>query len=86
MVIVTDKDQKVLTVDNPDALKGHEGHHIAVTGHCEWGFDSCGKREDALSGFGCDSGRLRPPFCYWLRQSADLCGLTLPSQQISALR
>jgi hypothetical protein len=32
MVIVTDKDQKVLAVDNPDALKGHEGHHIAVTG------------------------------------------------------
>ena len=31
-VIVTDKDQKVLTVDNPDALKGHEGHHIAATG------------------------------------------------------
>ena len=26
-------DQKVLMVDNPDALKGHEGHHIAVTGH-----------------------------------------------------
>jgi hypothetical protein len=33
MVIVTDKDQKVLMVENPDALKGHEGHHIAVTGH-----------------------------------------------------
>jgi hypothetical protein len=33
MVVVTDTDQKVLTVDNPDALKGHEGHHIAVTGH-----------------------------------------------------
>jgi hypothetical protein len=33
MVIVTDKDQKVLMVDNPDLLKGHEGHHIAVTGH-----------------------------------------------------
>ena len=33
MVIVTDKDQKVLMVDNPDALKGHEGHHIAATGH-----------------------------------------------------
>ena len=32
MVIVTDKDQKVLMVDHPDALKGHEGHHIAVTG------------------------------------------------------
>jgi len=33
MVVVTDGDQKVLMVDNPDALKGHEGHHIAVTGH-----------------------------------------------------
>jgi hypothetical protein len=31
-VVVTDADQKVLTVDNPDALKGHEGHHVAVTG------------------------------------------------------
>src|SRR5215469_12661820 len=31
-VIVTDSDQKVLAVDNPDALKGHEGHHVAVTG------------------------------------------------------
>jgi hypothetical protein len=33
MVIVTDGDSKVLMVDNPEALKGHEGHHIAVTGH-----------------------------------------------------
>jgi hypothetical protein len=32
MVIVTDGDQKILMVDNPDALKGHEGHHIAATG------------------------------------------------------
>src|SRR5713101_5327244 len=32
MVVVTDTDQKVLTVDNPDDLKGHEGHHVAVTG------------------------------------------------------
>jgi hypothetical protein len=31
-VVVTDNDQKVLAVDNPDALKGHEGHHVAVTG------------------------------------------------------
>jgi len=31
-VIVTDGDQKVLTVDNPDILQGHEGHHVAVTG------------------------------------------------------
>jgi hypothetical protein len=35
MVVVTDGDQKVLNVANPDALKGHEGHHIAVTGHVE---------------------------------------------------
>jgi hypothetical protein len=35
MVVVTDGDQKVLTVENPDALKGHEGHHVAVTGHVE---------------------------------------------------
>ena len=33
LVVVTDKDQKVLMVENPDALKGHEGHHVAVTGH-----------------------------------------------------
>jgi len=33
MVVVTDTDQKVLTVENPGALKGHEGHHVAVTGH-----------------------------------------------------
>ncbi len=32
VVVVTDKDQKVLSVDNPKALKGHEGHHVAVTG------------------------------------------------------
>lgn len=32
MVIVTDSDQKVIAVENPDALKGHEGHHVAVTG------------------------------------------------------
>jgi hypothetical protein len=35
MVVVTDTDQKVLTVSNPDALKGHEGHHVAVTGHVD---------------------------------------------------
>jgi hypothetical protein len=33
MVIVTDKDQKVLVVDNPEALKDHIGHHVAVSGH-----------------------------------------------------
>jgi hypothetical protein len=32
MVVVTDGDSKVLAVDNQDALKGHEGHHVSVTG------------------------------------------------------
>jgi hypothetical protein len=34
-VVVTDKDQKVLMVDNPDSLKDHYGHHVAVTGHVD---------------------------------------------------
>ena len=32
MVIVTDTDQKILMVENPDVLKGHEGHHISASG------------------------------------------------------
>ncbi|MGA8298469.1 MAG: hypothetical protein WCB53_01765 [Terriglobales bacterium] len=32
-VVVTDGDKKVLQVENPDALKDHYGHHVAVTGH-----------------------------------------------------
>src|ERR1700731_1713733 len=35
VVVVTDTDQKVLTVKNPEALKGHEGHHVAVSGQVE---------------------------------------------------
>jgi hypothetical protein len=31
-VIVSDKDQSVVSVDNPDTLKDHLGHHVAVTG------------------------------------------------------
>ncbi|MGA2353490.1 MAG: hypothetical protein ABSG02_03270 [Terriglobales bacterium] len=34
-VVVTDKDQTILKVDNPDALKEHYGHHVAVTGHID---------------------------------------------------
>jgi len=30
---VTDKDQKSWDVVNPDALKGHDGHHVIVTAH-----------------------------------------------------
>jgi hypothetical protein len=31
-VFVTDKDKKVLAIDNQDAVKGHEGHHVTVSG------------------------------------------------------
>ena len=31
-VLVTDKDMKVVAIDNPDAVKGHEGHHVQVMG------------------------------------------------------
>lgn len=33
--IVADKDKKSWTVSNPDALKGHEGHHVSVSGHAD---------------------------------------------------
>jgi hypothetical protein len=31
-VLVSDKDQQVVGIDNPDAVKGHEGHHVQVMG------------------------------------------------------
>lgn len=31
-VFVSDADKSVLELDNPDATKGHEGHHVNVTG------------------------------------------------------
>jgi hypothetical protein len=34
-VVVSDTDQKILAVDNPDSLKEHYGHHVAVTGHID---------------------------------------------------
>jgi len=33
VAFVPDGTQDVLIVDNPDSLKGHEGHHVAVTGN-----------------------------------------------------
>jgi hypothetical protein len=27
---VSDKDSKSYTIDNPDAIKGHEGHHVTL--------------------------------------------------------
>jgi hypothetical protein len=33
ITFVADKDQKSWSVENPEALKGHEGHHVQVTAH-----------------------------------------------------
>lgn len=35
VAFVPDGTQDVLIVENPDTLKGHEGHHIALTGHVD---------------------------------------------------
>lgn len=31
-VLVTDQDQKVVNIDNPSAVAGHEGQHVKITG------------------------------------------------------
>ena len=31
-VFVSDADKSVLQLDNPDGIKGHEGHHVNVKG------------------------------------------------------
>ena len=30
---VSDKDSKSWTITNPDAVKGHQGHHVTLTAH-----------------------------------------------------
>lgn len=32
---LTDKDGKSWTIDNPDAVKGHEGHDVTLRGHVD---------------------------------------------------
>ena len=32
-MFVSDKDSKSWTIKNPDAIKGHEGHHVTLTAH-----------------------------------------------------
>lgn len=32
---VTDKDSKSWTIDNPGAVKGHEGHHVVLTAQAD---------------------------------------------------
>jgi len=34
-MFVSDKDNKTWTVSNPEALKGHEGHHVTVKAHVD---------------------------------------------------
>ena len=35
MAFVSDADKSVWGVDNPDALKGHEGHHVTIEAHVD---------------------------------------------------
>jgi len=35
MAFVSDIDKSVWGVDNPDALAGHEGHHVTIQGHVD---------------------------------------------------
>jgi len=35
MLFVNDGDKAVIPVANPEALKGHEGHHVLVEGKLE---------------------------------------------------
>jgi hypothetical protein len=37
LVFVSEKDKSVINVDNQDALKGHEGHHVSVVGKLDNG-------------------------------------------------
>ena len=37
LVFVSEKDKSILNVDNQDALKGHEGHHVSVAGKLDNG-------------------------------------------------
>jgi hypothetical protein len=32
---VSDSDSKSWTITNPDAVKGHEGHHVTLTAHVD---------------------------------------------------
>ncbi len=32
---VGDTDSKSWTIDNPEAVKGHEGHHVTLTAQCK---------------------------------------------------
>lgn len=33
-MFVSDKDSKSWSINNPEAVKGHEGHHVTLTAQC----------------------------------------------------
>ena len=35
IAFVSDSDKSVWAVDNPDALAGHEGHHVTIAAHVD---------------------------------------------------
>ena len=35
LAFVSDADKSVWAVDNPDALTGHEGHHVTISAHVD---------------------------------------------------
>jgi hypothetical protein len=37
LVLVSEKDKSIINVDNQEALKGHEGHHVSVVGKLDNG-------------------------------------------------
>jgi hypothetical protein len=49
-VLVTDKEQKVVPIDNPSAISGHEGQHVKVTGTMTDGGSLHVEKVSALSG------------------------------------
>ena len=49
-VFVTDSDKKVIAIANPDAVKGHEGHHVSITGSMAGGELHVDKLEMAAAG------------------------------------
>lgn len=52
MVFVTYEEKKIWVVENPDALKGHEGHHVKIAGRVNAARNSVHVAEVAMLGEG----------------------------------
>jgi hypothetical protein len=46
----TDKGNKTYTIENPDAVKGHEGHDVRLSGHVDTGANSIHVTEVKMAG------------------------------------